>query len=327
MKNNSDIMVSVCCIAYNQEKYITKCIEGFLMQKTDFKFEVIIHSDASTDKTSDVILEYQKKHPEIIKAIIQKENQFKTLGISGIYREHIYPIASGKYFAYCEGDDFWSDPEKLQKQVDALEKHKNCHICLHRAVVTDETGKPADWGYPLYNIDTGIIDSYDFLKKLTDGYFFHTTSFLCRSEDVRQLVKESPDFYQISDVDDVPLLIYFGQLGKVYYINETLTSYRRNSIGSWTENQKNNLSRIINHKLRMINLYNMYEKYTKGRYTKITEHWINNERFMIAEYEHDYREMSKKKYKEFLINRSFKFRLKVKILGLLPRKVVKIISS
>lgn len=319
MTSQDNIMVSVCCIAYNQEKYISQCIEGFLKQKTDFKFEIIIHSDASTDKTSEIILEFQKKHPDIIKAIIQKENQFKTLGISGIYREHIYPVASGKYFAYCEGDDFWTDPLKLQKQVDILEKYDNCHMCLHRAVVTDESGKSADWGYPQNTINTGVMESYDLLKGLTDGYFFHTTSFLCRSADVRRFAKELPDFYKISDVDDVPMLLYFGQLGQNYYLNETMTAYRRNSVGSWTENQKNNFTRIKEHKLRMIELYHHYESYTNSKYSDLTEHWINNERFMIAEYEHDYREMSKKKYKEFLTKRSLKFKLKVKLLGLLKK--------
>lgn len=319
MKSQDNIMVSVCCIAYNQEKYISQCIEGFLKQKTNFQFEVIIHSDASTDKTSEIILDYQKKHPDIIKAIIQKENQFKSLGISGIYREHIYPVASGKYFAYCEGDDFWTDPLKLQKQVDILEKFDNCHMCLHRAVVTDETGNPADWGYPQNAIDTGVMESYDLLKGLTDGHFFHTTSFLCRSIDVRRFSTELPDFYKISDVDDVPMLLYFGQLGQNYYLNETMTAYRRNSVGSWTENQKNNFARIKEHKLRMIELYHHYESYTSGKYSDLTEHWINNERFMIAEYEHDYREMAKKKYKEFLSKRSFKFRLKVKLFSLLKK--------
>jgi len=318
MNKQNNIMVSICCIAYNQEKYITQCIEGFLKQKTNFDFEILIHSDASTDNTSNIILDYQTKYPHIIKAIIQEENQFQKIGISGIYHKYIYPFASGKYFAYCEGDDFWSDPEKLQKQVDILESHENCHMCLHHAVVTDENGNPADWGYPLHSIDTGILDSYDLLKGLTDGYFFHTTSFLCRSDDVRRFAEELPDFYRISDVDDVPMLLYFGQLGKNYYLNETLTCYRRNSVGSWTENQKNNFARIKEHKLKMIKLYRYYEEYTKGKYSTLTEHWINNEKFMIAEYEHDYHEMSKRKYKEFLRKRNLKFKLKVKLLGLLP---------
>ena len=80
-----------------------------------------------------------------------------------------------------------------------------------------------------------------------------------------------------------------------------MTCYRRNSVGSWTENQKNNFARIKEHKLRMIKLYHYYDEYTNGKYTNLTEHWINNEKFMIAEYEHDYKEMSKRKYKRFYL--------------------------
>ena len=211
--NGEELIVSICCLAYNQEKYIEKCLLGFLIQKRSFKIEILVHDDASTDNTVTIIKKYQKQYPEIVKPIFQKENQFSKMSISEIYHKHIYPNVKGKYIAFCEGDDYWEDVYKLQKQVDILDNNPDCHMCLHHTKVVNEGGKEMDWGYPLYKIDTGVLKPYDFLKGLTDGYFFHTTSFLCRTRDIKELVKVLPEYYKSSDVDDVPLLLYFGQLG------------------------------------------------------------------------------------------------------------------
>lgn len=319
---NKDILVSICCLAYNQEKYIRKCLEGFLKQKTSFGIEILIHDDASTDKTTEIIKEYQERYPQIIKPIFQKNNQFCNMSISEIYCRYIYPLAKGKYIAYCEGDDYWEDEFKLQKQVEALENNAECSMCLHHAKVVNEKGEDAGWGYPLYEIETGILQPYDFLKGLTDGYFFHTTSFLCKTNVIKNLVDNMPDYYKKSDVDDVPLLLYFGQLGNNYYINESMTCYRRNSVGSWTERQKNNKERIITHKRLMIELYMKYDEYTGEKYKDLVQHWINNERFMIAEIEHDFKEMVKKKYTIFLKKRDIKYRVKVHIAALIPKIVM-----
>lgn len=317
-RDSEEILVSVCCLAYNQENYIQKCLDGFISQKTAFKIEVLIHDDASSDKTTKIIQEYQMRYPEIIRPIYQKENQFSKMSISEIYRYYIYPKVQGKYVAFCEGDDYWEDKYKLQKQVDVLEENEECHMCLHHVKVVGENGEDSGWGYPLYNIDTGVLSSYDFLKGLTDGYFFHTTSFLCRMEDIRTFINPVPEFYKNSDVDDVPLLLYFGQLGKNYYIGESMSCYRRNSTGSWTERQKGNIERIIKHKELMIDLYYKYDDYTKGKYKDLVHHWIDNERFMIAEYQNDFREMAKKRYSVFMKKRGIKYQIKVQIAALIP---------
>lgn len=128
--------LSICCLAYNHEFFIRKCLDGFMMQKTDFPFEVLIHDDASTDNTPQIIREYQSKYPDIIKPIFQKENQYsKGIWITGI---HQLPRAKGKYIAFCEGDDYWTDPYKLQKQVDFLETHPDYSLCCHRYQVFDK---------------------------------------------------------------------------------------------------------------------------------------------------------------------------------------------
>lgn len=115
------LMVTIRCITYNHEKYIRQCLEGFVMQKTHFRFEAIVHDDASTDGTADIIREYEAKYPDIIKPIYETENQYSKH--DGSLRHIMDKHTHGKYIAICEGDDYWIDPFKLQKQVDFLESH------------------------------------------------------------------------------------------------------------------------------------------------------------------------------------------------------------
>src|SRR5699024_5978215 len=103
------------CTAYNHERYIAETIESFLMQKTNFRYEILIHDDASTDNTAEIIKKYEKQFPEIIKPVYQKVNQYSQ-GVN--VHELIRQRAIGKYFALCEGDDYWTDSYKLQKQID-----------------------------------------------------------------------------------------------------------------------------------------------------------------------------------------------------------------
>ena len=128
-------LVSTITTAYNHEPYIRECIEGFLMQKTTFPVELIIHDDASTDKTADIIREYEAKYPNLIKPIYQIENQYSQN--VDIYNEFLYPRSKGKYVALCEGDDYWIDPLKLQKQVDFLEANPEYVLTCHRYKVLD----------------------------------------------------------------------------------------------------------------------------------------------------------------------------------------------
>ena len=133
----SDIKVSICCLAYNHEPYIRQCLDGFVMQKCNFTFEVLIHDDASKDKTASIIREYEAKYPDIIKPIYQTVNQY-SIGVSAT-KKHNFPRSKGKYIAICEGDDYWTDPLKLQKQVDFLEANQNFSICWTKYLIKNES--------------------------------------------------------------------------------------------------------------------------------------------------------------------------------------------
>lgn len=133
-------LVSICCITYNHAPFIRKCLEGFLMQK-DVDYEILIHDDCSTDGTTEIVREYEAKHPDIIKPIYETENQYQKVGTSGIDMFN-YRRAQGKYIAYCEGDDYWTNPLKLKKQVDFMEANPEYSVCFttfrNHVVKTDE---------------------------------------------------------------------------------------------------------------------------------------------------------------------------------------------
>lgn len=133
-------LVSICCLAYNHEPFLRECFEGFVMQKTTFPIEVLVHDDASTDHSVDIIREYTEKYPDIFKPYYQTENQYsKGKGFVGLNIN--LERAQGKYIAMCEGDDYWIDPLKLQKQVDFLEENEEYSLCCTSYAVYDQENK------------------------------------------------------------------------------------------------------------------------------------------------------------------------------------------
>ena len=123
-------LVSICCITYNHAQFIRKCLDGFLMQETNFPIEILIHDDCSTDGTTEIIREYEAKYPDLIFPLYEEENQYQQ-GKAAEIDFYNYRRARGKYIAYCEGDDYWTDPQKLQKQVDFMEANPEYSVCFH----------------------------------------------------------------------------------------------------------------------------------------------------------------------------------------------------
>lgn len=219
-------MVSVCCLSYNHENYIRQCLDGIVMQQTSFRFEVLVHDDASTDKSQQIILEYAQKYPDIIKPILQKENQFrKGKGILGPF---LCPKCTGKYVAFCECDDYWTDPLKLQKQVDFLEAHKEYIFCCHRFSIYEQN-------YNLYRKEYG----YDFYKEgedleITEELFLKTwvtqmLTTMIRTDVFLKTMKLVCDTYNTSR--DVYLFYELLQQGKGISLNRNMGVYRWNDGG------------------------------------------------------------------------------------------------
>ena len=216
---NNDVLVSVRCAVYNHEPYLRKCLDGFVMQKTDFRFEVIVHDDASTDNSAEIIREYESRYPEIIKPIYQTENQYSKN--DGTIDRIIESVCIRKYVAICEGDDYWIDPHKLQKQVAFLEDHPDYTMCCSDAVIISPKGE-LDWCRYSEDTDIPVRDMI-----LGGGDFIQTASLLFR----RELMEKD---YPKCCVGDYPLQIFAVLNGKVRWFAEKQVVYRFNSVGSWT---------------------------------------------------------------------------------------------
>ncbi len=313
-------MVSICCLAYNQEKYIRQCLDGFVMQKCNFKYEVLINDDASTDHTVDIIREYEKSYPDIVKPIYQTENQWsKKIPISKTY---LYPIARGKYIAKCEGDDFWTDPYKLQKQVDALENHPDCCICLHRvSSIVENDGYDDKRTYPNFKLKTGIFNGSKLIYYACYGeYVFQTSSYFIRRDTIIQYSNENPKYKQVAATGDTPLLLYAGYVGNAYYIDEIMSCYRRNSSSSLarTKSITETEDKIMEHYMHQINMMQEYDKYTKGKYHALCQRKIDAYWFDHYYRLRDYRQLCKFKYWKFFIFFPIKLRIKIVLLALFP---------
>jgi glycosyltransferase involved in cell wall biosynthesis len=220
--------VSICCLTYNHAKYIRQALDSFIIQKTNFPFEVLIHDDASTDNTAEIIKEYQEKYPNIIKPIYQKRNQFSK-GVC-ISKEFNFPRVKGKYVALCEGDDYWIDENKLQKQVDFLDNNPDYSICFHNVRRVFEIDNRDDDIYPTEEVKS-ICPIFD-LNNLLKTNFIQTNSVMYRWE----AVKNISEIFPIGILpEDWYLHLLFAKEGKIKYLNEVMAVYTINSGGIWSQ--------------------------------------------------------------------------------------------
>ncbi|MTJ50312.1 glycosyltransferase [Dolichospermum sp. UHCC 0259] len=209
-------LVTICCITYNHENFIREAIDSFLMQKTNFPIEIIIHDDASTDNTANIIKEYQAKHPNLIKPIFQTQNQYSLRGF-GFFSD-MFEKAEGKYIAICEGDDYWTDPLKLQKQVDFLETNPDFAICFHKVKIWEEGQLKDDYITSVTSVSTTILD-------LAKGNYIHTPSCLFRNNTAKILGAN----FHASPLGDYYIHMMNAQYGNIFYIDEAMAVYRVHS--------------------------------------------------------------------------------------------------
>lgn len=177
--HSKTIKVVVACVAYNQEPYIREALDGFIMQKTNFPFVVMVHDDASTDGTASIIQEYADRYPEIIMPVLEKENQYSRGDRILSQITHASLKATGaEYVAVCEGDDYWTDPLKLQKQVDFLDAHPDYSMCFHYARILQIDGTMKDNGCA---IDSDREYTAD---EITENWCIPTASVVYRAEKI-----------------------------------------------------------------------------------------------------------------------------------------------
>lgn len=291
----SECMVSVSCLVYNHEKYLQKCLDGFVKQKTTFSFEVLIHDDASTDNSQQIIRAYAEKHPDIIKPIYQTENQHSK----GVHIQYAYqfPRVQGKYIAFCEGDDYWTDEYKLQKQFDMMEKHPECSICTHRVQYINEGGDPLDMSLPKVEMNTQILPGKWLIDYVLSGAdsTFHTSSYFLRAPYYKGVTEPLP-FMTKAPIGDMPRLLHMGSLGDLCYINETMSHYRTNSVGSWTQRILTNPTFRKKWLTGMPKMLRAFDEYTEYAYHDSLAQEICRREFAVHEDEFDVKAMKQPAY-------------------------------
>lgn len=224
MEEGHPIMVSICCITYNHEKYIAQAIEGFLMQRTSFRSEIIIGEDCSTDETRKLIDKYQQKHPETISII----NSGQNVGSIG-NQVRTMNQAKGRYIAMCDGDDFWTNPLKLQKQVDFLESNPDYIACCHYSQVIDDDDKIVY----VHPAPIRMQFSYDDLL-MGKREETRICSLMVRNcKDVRSIGQTK--WYSKTYGSDALFKLYATRTGKkIYVIPEVMSCYRLHAGGIWS---------------------------------------------------------------------------------------------
>jgi glycosyltransferase involved in cell wall biosynthesis len=250
------VMVSIRCTTYNHERYIRETLEGFIKQKTNFRFEAIVHEDASTDGTAAIVREYAEKYPGIIVPIFEKENQYSKR--DGSFTRVTYAALRGKYIAYCEGDDYWTDPYKLQKQVDFLEAHPEYSFCIHHLkLYRQANGHMTDY-YKPFDQDIDLTEELFFKQWIT-----HVQTLLVHADVLLNIHKTyAVNFKYWGDYDTFYHLI---KLGKGRVLKDTMSVYRVHPGGVFSCSDNNfELRHFRSYRL----IKELYEHYPDDPYVK-----------------------------------------------------------
>lgn len=247
-----DIKVSICCLTYNHERYIAKAIEGFVMQKTNFSFEIIIGEDCSTDRTGLILEEYKSNYPDQIRLITSASN----VG-ANINAVRVFKAAGAEYIAICDGDDYWTDPLKLQKQIDFLDQNQDYVMCGHYSKRISENDEVHYMNFnpkPLsYSFDDVMSGSKTEISTLT--IVFRNTKEIQEMFDMEWFLKcNAPDKF-------IKLYTTFVSGKRIYIMPETMSCYRQHRGGMW--------SSLAPHVLKQKELNDLYTMLSIFNYTWI----------------------------------------------------------
>lgn len=304
-------LASIRCMTFNHEPFIAQALDSFLMQETNFPFEIVVHDDASTDNTVRIIKEYEKKYPKLINAIYEKENQYSKH--NGSLARIVNNACNGKYWALCEGDDYWIAPNKLQMQVDWLKEHPDYTMCCSDAVIESPEGV-LDWHRYEKDCDIPVKDMI-----LGDGGFVQTATLTYRAD----LLKDYPDECRKCYVGDYPLQLWAVLNGKVRYFSSKTASYRFLHKNSWSSNQIRIPIDLLKKNWQTIfDLLNFLDFFSGGTYTLIfkeqKENYLHNALLSHKEHWQDilnsFPNFEKKFIKRLKIE-GFLFRLKLDFLA------------
>ncbi len=247
------IKVSVTIITYNQKNFIRKAIDSALAQKTNFPFEILVGDDCSTDGTREIIQEYERLYPGKVIGVLQDHNLGMNGGLNCLAT---LKKVRGEYWALMDGDDYWTDPLKLQKQADFLDAHPDYSMAFHNALITYEDGTPSHLlngpvMKPFYTLDDMIGE---------DEIWFMATS----SSMFRKLIDDYPQWFKESSSGDIPRIILKARLGPIGYQPDVMSVYRKNRGGaSYADNYQD--EKFLRNRIAMYSAINKELDYKYDR--------------------------------------------------------------
>lgn len=295
------ILISVCVLCYNHEKYIRQTLDGILMQEGDFLTEILVNDDASTDSSAQIIEEYRKKYPNIIKPLYHSSNQYSkgVTNLSGLFN---FPRAKGEYIAMCEGDDFWTDKNKLSMQLSYLEKYKNCSLCFHSAENCVVDGSFTDSFVRPYK-ESRVISSREIIEKKS-GY--PTASLFFR----REYIDDLPKFYFDCAVGDIPLQLILANKGDAFYIDKVMSVYRVGDSGSWSNRAKagDYINKQEAYLKNICNMYDAFNEYSDYRFDESIKKAKKIISYQVALNTKRYNIIYSYENREYLEDLSFRYR-------------------
>lgn len=311
--------VTVCCLVYNHARFIRETMDGILMQNTNFEFDIVVHDDASTDGTEQILWEYKERYPDKITLLTEKENQYSKGG--KIMKGMLLPKVTGKYYCICEGDDFWTDPNKLQRQYDALEAHPECSFSVHNVQCVDEESAPAGKVFPPVKLNPGVLTAEEYIgyEVGQSMWLFQTTCFLFRTDYLHEYLYDTPEFIDVyKKAGDLQRVLFYLTKGNVFYIDQFMSAYRIGVKGSVGERLVINKSFRINQRKGYIATLESYNEYTNGRFEKDIRSYQLRAEFGYLLDEGNYSAIKDPKFSEIYSQISAKQKIKITLFGIFP---------
>ena len=261
MKPTNSPLVSVCSLTFNHAPFLERTLDGFLKQKTEFPIEIIIHDDASTDGTQDVLCRFERDSNVPVRILLEEKNQFSQ-GVNLAF-DIMLPQIRGKYAAICEGDDWWISPEKLQRQISFMEAHPNCVLTVHNGI--------------RFNSQTGLsslVDPFSSDRYLNEEEIFFsflnnppTASFVIRVD----TIIDYPEYLRRAPIFDDVIRLYCFEKGDVFYFHDLLSGRTFRHDGSWTRMLEEDLALYENYTIRLLEFYREHDLYTQKRHTELID--------------------------------------------------------
>lgn len=267
MEKRESVIVSVFCLTYNHAEYIEDALKGFLRQKTDFEYNVFAFDDASTDGTSEILKGYQKKYPDMFNVYIAEENTYNSPNRNELLKRLYDKYLPGKYIAWCEGDDYWTDDNKLQIQVDYMESHPECSMTAHSSVWENFLNHTMT-DYRPYK-ENRVITPEEIILKPNGNV---STASLVMKRDV--FIRA--DGFPTCDVEDVPMQLSAISKGEVYYFDLPMSVYRYMHSGSWSKTVKKDIMKYLIHCYKMVVFLDDYDVYTGFKYSKYIKQLVKS---------------------------------------------------